>query len=564
MAPAEATQDPTRLERFKSALAVLRTVFRTPAVREAQLAFAGFAVAEWSTFLAVLVYAHGHGGAPAVGLASAVQLIPAALAAPLNAVLGDRFPRERVLPVAYGVLAATVTATAAALLLEAPLPVVYGLAAVTAVALTPIRPMHASLLPSLTPTPERLTAAYVTGTAIEQAATLLGPAITGVILLFADPGLVFAATACWLTASAAFAIRASRDVPPSVSAWRGSGMLAEALAGFDVVGRDPRPRTVLQILAASSLVLGMLDVLLVVLAVEVFGWGEAGAGFLGAALGLGGLVGAAIAITMVGKPTLSGMAGGGLVLSGLPIAAAGVMATPWAATIGLIASGAGGGMTDASAQTMLQRLVPDRVLTRVFGVLEGTYLAFEALGSVVAATTLTLLGWRWTLVIAGLVLPLICLLGRRRLGRADVGPSTTAADMELLRAIQLFEPLPSGEVERVARSLAPLRLRAGETVITEGDEGDLLYVVRSGIALVTQDGRELATMRDGDCFGEIALIRRVRRTATVTAVTDMDLLMLQRDDFLRAMSPYPVSTERTQRLVDDRLARRPVSDRRDT
>src|ERR687887_2512927 len=96
-------------------LGVVRTVSGNPGLRRVELAFVGFNVAEWATWVAILAFAYQVGGAAATGLVAVVQLVPAALLAPLAAVAGDRFRRERVLLGGYLAPAPAMGATAVAL-----------------------------------------------------------------------------------------------------------------------------------------------------------------------------------------------------------------------------------------------------------------------------------------------------------------------------------------------------------------------------------------------------------------------------------------------------------------
>jgi len=82
-------------------LRALRTVLAARALRRSLLAYLLFNTAEWAVWVAILVYAYQQGGTAAAALASLVQLLPAAAVAPLAAIMGDRAPRERVLPWIY-------------------------------------------------------------------------------------------------------------------------------------------------------------------------------------------------------------------------------------------------------------------------------------------------------------------------------------------------------------------------------------------------------------------------------------------------------------------------------
>jgi CRP-like cAMP-binding protein len=90
--------------------------------------------------------------------------------------------------------------------------------------------------------------------------------------------------------------------------------------------------------------------------------------------------------------------------------------------------------------------------------------------------------------------------------------------------------------------------------VREGEAGDRFYLVASGKARVSVNGHEVARLDEGDFFGEIALLRNVPRTATVAALTELELYALERDDFLSAVAANPESAVAAEGLVRTRLA----------
>jgi CRP-like cAMP-binding protein len=117
----------------------------------------------------------------------------------------------------------------------------------------------------------------------------------------------------------------------------------------------------------------------------------------------------------------------------------------------------------------------------------------------------------------------------------------------------MFAPLPIATKERVAASLITVAVSAGEPVITAGATGDRFYIVGSGILHIDADGRR-GTARRGDYFGEIALLRDVPRTATVTAAEDSVLYALERDDFLAAVTGHSGARAAGRDVVEARMA----------
>lgn len=92
---------------------------------------------------------------------------------------------------------------------------------------------------------------------------------------------------------------------------------------------------------------------------------------------------------------------------------------------------------------------------------------------------------------------------------------------DLLRNVRLFSELDERDLESLADEFNERRFSAGDTIALEGEGGLMFFVVASGEASVEVHGEEVATLGPGSAFGEIALIDRRPRTATVTAVSDL-------------------------------------------
>src|SRR5262245_62088874 len=154
---------------------VLRRALANPALRRVQIAYTGFNAAEYGEWIAVLVYAYGHGGTTTAAVVAAVQLVPCVIAAPVFAGYADRDPPGRVLLVGYVALGVAMVLTAAVMLAGAPPPVVYTAAILAALPFTIIRPTQAALLPSVARTPDELTAANVVSNWAEGVGIVAGP-----------------------------------------------------------------------------------------------------------------------------------------------------------------------------------------------------------------------------------------------------------------------------------------------------------------------------------------------------------------------------------------------------
>jgi CRP-like cAMP-binding protein/predicted MFS family arabinose efflux permease len=493
-----------------------------------------------------------------VGLVSLLQLIPAAILAPIGSVLGDRHRRERVLLFAYASLSAMTALAALALLTDAPAPLVYASATSAGWLITLIRPTHSSLLPRLARTPEELSSAYAASSLLESFSILLGPLLAGALMGLAPgslsgPGVVDAAMAVLLllgTLSVA-SIRV-RTEPAHAGGTSGVRVVAaDAVDGVRAVARDRRSLLLVLTMGLALVQLGFVDVLIVILAFDVLGTGDAGVGFLTASIGVGAVVGAAFAIGLAARWRSSRSFRWGVSWSGISIA--GIAAQPPLAGVFLAMSGAGGALAEVNGRVMLQRLIPDKQLSRAFGVLESLYMAGEGVGSFLASLLVVALGTRWILLLAGVLLPAVALLGRRAFDALDVGIRIPSEEMALLRSTRIFAPLPTPMLERLARNLIPISVPVGSAVITQGEAGDRFYAIIQGTVEVLVDGRAITTLGPGGSFGEIALIRDVPRTATVVATTESKLLALDRDEFLRAIVGHEDTSDAAHGLATERL-----------
>jgi len=540
-------------ERLGTSLTALRQAFANPDLRRLQLAGAGSIIGSWSYTVALAVYAYEAGGATAVGLVALIRYLPSAIASPFTSALGDRYSRVRVMLASDLVRTAAMALAATAIFLDATPAIVYALAAVSTVTSTAFRPAQSALLPSLTRTPEELTAANVAASTIESIGVFLGPALGGLLLAATGPGVVFAvngATFLW-SALLISRIRAG-DTRGERAPAHDRGAFRSSLAGFAVIAREPRLRVVVLLTAAQTLVFGALTVLIVVLAFDLLETGSAGVGFLNSAIGVGGLVGSLLAVALVGRPRLGASFGLGIALWGLPLAIAALWIQPLVALALFAVIGVANTLVDVSGLTLMQQTTADHVLARVFGVLEGLMVASIGLGALAAPALVALLGSRGALVVTGSLLPALTALSWRTLAALDTVP-VPERELELLQAIPIFAPLSAATLEQLAVSLEPIRVEAGTAIVRQGESGDRFYVVDDGHVDIAVDGEASGELGPGDYFGEIALLRDVPRTATVSARTDVLLHTLGRDDFISAVTGHPTSVAAADAVISVRL-----------
>ena len=439
--------------------------------------------------------------------------------------------------------------TAVALLGGAPPLAAYALAAVAATAVTITRPTQAALVPGLARTPDELTATNVASGWIESLSVLVAPALAGVLLAIASPGWVFAVMAVVAGASALLVARLHGPAPSCDA----QPALQEALAGFRALAHEPSARVLVSLLGGQFVAIGALDVLYVVLAISVLDLGGSGAGYLNAAFGAGGVAGIAVTAALVGRRRLLPPLALGVLVWGAAFVLLAAWPTVGGALLLLAVAGAARSLFDVAGRTILQRTAPTDVLSRVFGVLEGLSMACLALGSLLTPALVALAGPRWAIAGIGALLPLRCCSRHAHWPRSTAAPRCPWSRSRCLRSLPLFAPLGAPELEGLAHGLEETSVPAGTAVVREGEPGDRFYVVADGELEVDSGGRELRHLQRGDGFGEIALLRDVPRTATVTARTDSRLYALGKARFLASVGSHPRATREADRLVRERL-----------
>jgi MFS family permease len=497
----------------------------------------------------------------AVGIAGLVRLLPAALVAPFAASLGDRFRRERFLVGVALVGSAALAGSAAAYYAGKNEVLVFVLAGLVGLASTLVRPALQALLPSLARTPQELIAANSATSTVEGLGTLVGPLAAGVLVSLADVGVVFAVGSVAFAAAAVLFARVrveGRVHATPASAVRGA--LRSAFSGFETALRERRPRLVIGLVFAQAFVRGCLNVLIVVTVFEVLDADPGAVGYLTAALGVGGLIGAFGSLAVV-RHRLAVPFGLALVFWGLPIALVAPRPDLALALVLLAIVGAANSVEDVALFTLIQRIVPDEVLTRVLAVVWAVAMGAVALGSVAAPALVEAAGPRRALVVVGAILPLLTLLSWRGLVEIDKTVAAPTAELALVDAVPMFAPLSIAAKEYMARRLVSVPVSAGDVVIRAGDPGDRFYIVADGEFDVLADGAD-RKMGGGDYFGEIALLRDVPRTATIRAVVDGQLYALERADFLAALTSHSAAHVAGEAVVDERLTgTEPLHDR---
>jgi hypothetical protein len=305
---------------------------------------------------------------------------------------------------------------------------------------------------------------------------------------------------------------------------------------------------------AQVMTRGLLTPLTVVAAIELLGMGDAGVGLLNGALGLGGLFGAIFAMSLARSDRLVRTEAASLAYWGAPIAVIGLLPFPAVGLAAMVVIGVANAVFDVAIFTIFQRGTSNDERAPIFSVFEGVAGLGAVAGSLLAPLMLAAFGARGALGVTGAILPIVALVIYGRVGRADRVVVVDEPLLQLLREVSVFSELPLTAIERLADGLVPVAFAAGEVVMRQGEPGDRFVVIESGEVDVAVDGRYLQRLGRGAGVGEIALLRRSARTATVTAVTDVAAFSVDPGTFLAAVSG-PAAAAVTERIAAANLQR---------
>jgi MFS family permease len=287
---------------------------------------------------------------------------------------------------------------------------------------------------------------------------------------------------------------------------------------------------------------GGLSIITVIIAVDQLGVGEAGTGYLNAAIGVGGVLGAIGSSAIIARPNLApawvlGVAG---LVVGFVILGFATALGPALLAMGIIA--AGSLVADIVSTTIFQRIVPDELRGRVLGGMQMLMTGAYAGGSLVMPVAVSTFGPQVVLPLGAAIM-----LGAAAVSFSILRPyfrrEPDAATDTLVRVSRLpiLTGVPAPAIEAAAQRLVPVPVTAGQVIIRQGEPADQFYIIESGQFLVDQadmagQTHRLRVMGPDEVFGELGLMYGTPRTATVTAETDGRLLALPGPAFLELVS----------------------------
>jgi MFS family permease len=508
--------------------------------RNLQLLFGGQVVSsfgDWLYVLALGILAYEiTGSATVVAVLTFARLLPYAVLLPFSGVLADRGNRKVLMILAdlgrgacmLGLLFAGS---------EETLWIAYPLVFLATVFSSLFQPAMSSVLPAIVGDEEKLVEANSIWSQMDAVSYVLGPALGGVLALLGAPELAFVINGATFLVSAAtllFVHVPPREAPETAEGDEEESWLSETLAGFRFLFRENEG-----VLAALTVALvglsftgGGIWTLILVLSDEAFGLGTEGSGFLNSVYGVGGVVGGLAAGYLASKVRLGpaviwSIGAGSVVFICLGISPAGVLPFVIMFVVGILDI-----MVEVNSTTIIQTGTPEELLGRVFGAFDGVLILAMLAGALIVGPLIDLLGPRTTTVVSMLVALGIFLLCLPRLRKLD----RVLGVRMFVRRVPVLSGLSHAVLEDLASRMTLEEVPDGTAVVSQGEVGDRLYIVKDGEAEVVargEDGqeKELATLSKNDYFGEIALLKDVPRTATIRAKGALELYSLEREDF---------------------------------
>ena len=530
----------------------LRAPLRSRDFRLLMGAFAISCAGSWAYNVALAVFVFEQTGSLGwVAAATVGRFVPALLLGAYGGVVAERFERVRLMVAVDGMSTVWMLLLTVVAVLDGPVLLAILLAALTSVSGTVYEPAVAAITPQ-TVSERDLAAANTLRNTVDNVAIVGGPALGALLLLVGPPPVVFAANAATFALSALVLSRMTvRSVPVDVTEGGTTGPLRQMLVGVHAIASSSTATALVLYSVLASFVYGVDTVQFIELSEDRLGTGAGGYGYLLAGLGVGGVLAAGLVNRLAAAPRLGAVILVGMAVYCLPTLSFLVLDEPAAAFVVQVVRGAGTLVVDVLAVTALQRSLAPDLLGRVFGAYFTGVLMAISLGALVTPPVIAALGLDASLWLAGAAIPALCLLGLPWLRRMDDENAAAIAGLEprilALGRLGIFAEAGRPVLERLARASAEVTVPAGTDVVREGQEADALYVLLQGSMAVRSRGEgdlevDLPTMEEGAHFGEIGLLQRISRTATVTAASDSVVLRIDGADFLDALSEAPAST----------------------
>jgi CRP-like cAMP-binding protein len=511
------------------------------------------ATGSWAYNVALLAFVFESTNSLAwVGAAGVARFVPALLLSPYAGVVAERTERVRLMVQSDVLCAVWQIGLAILAAADGPVALGLGLAALTAATNVVYEPAVAATIPSLVEEDDLVAANALNGT-VQSLVVVAGPAVGAGLLLIGSPSTVFAIDAGSFVLSALLVGRIrSRSRPVDVTEAGTAGPLKQLTVGARTIVEQPAARTLVAFCVLVSFVYGTDTVLFVGVSEDRLGTGAHGFGYLLAGLGIGGLLAAPAVDRLAGSRRLALIITLGVAGYCLPTALLTVIHQPELAFVLQVLRGGSTLVVDVLAIAALQRAVPDEQLARVFGVFFAFVLGAISLGALVTPAIVGLFGLDAALLTMAFAPFALGLLGYPALAAIDRRTAERAAALAprvaLFEQLDFFASASRPILERLAGLATEASIPAGTAVVREGDTADAVYVLAEGEVDVTARGeaepgeQTIRHMTAPSYFGEIGVLARIPRTATVTATTGLRVLRLDGRALLDVLISAPPSS----------------------
>jgi predicted MFS family arabinose efflux permease len=521
--------------------------------RDLRLMIGGFsisAIGSWAYNIALWVWIYDQTGSAAwVAASSLSRFVPALLLATYGGVIAERFERTKVMRSCDAAAAVSMGLLALTAALDGPVILAIVFAALTTSAGVANDPAVQAMVPQVVGEKDLASANALYGM-IDNLAVIIGPAFGAALLLVAPPSLAFLVNGLTFAASVVLVSRMdARSTPTDVTEGGDAGVVAQMMVGVRAIGASTTAATLVAFSVLTAFVYGVDTVLFIVLTEERFQAAGNGVGYLLTGLGVGGVLAAGLVNRIAAMPRLGVVIQIGLAVYCVPTALLIVVEDLRVAVALQVLRGAGTLVVDVLAITALQRSLAPELLARVFGVFNTLVLAAIALGAGITPVVLGIWGLDAALLLVGLGIPVLAAGSWPWLRRMDRAAVLRLAELEprirVLEVLGIFAAASRPVLERLAAASTELEADADTVIVREGGPADALYVIASGeVAVETvTDGQlqRLATLTDPAYFGEIGLLERIPRTATVRTLAPTRLWRIDGEEFLSALNEAPAT-----------------------
>jgi predicted MFS family arabinose efflux permease len=506
-------------------------------------------IGSWAYVVALVAFVYEQtGSATWVAAVSIARLAPMFFFSIYAGVLAERFERTRLMLVSDLSALVCMLGLVAVVLLEAPIWVAIAFSAITAVATIMEEPAVAALVPQIVGEDDLAAANGLFGI-IANLNVIAGPAVGAVLLALTSAAGTFAVNAgTFAVAAALVAILGVRSTPTDVTGGGETGLLGQLTVGVRAIG-EHRVAVILVAFGTLASFLWGVDTVLFPVLGDALGLGPNGFGYLLTGLGIGGVVAGTLVSRLSKQPRLAATIAASMVIFSIPTALLVVVDDPVVAFGLQVVRGGAVLVVEVLAITALQRTLPPDLISRVFGAVVALDVAAMVAGAAIAPILLANLGLDGTMSVLGIGIPVLVAATmpwwRRTDHEAVARLAELAPRVRMLEAMGIFTQASPAVLERLAAAATDVDLPAGTVIIHEGDPADALYVLAAGQVAVTSgqggSSRALATLAAPGFFGEIGLLQRIPRTATVTALSDVTLQRIDGASFLDALTTTPAS-----------------------